>query len=90
MLASDSDLEILREAAAGRTRQLVDLVVTGCAFSCCGRGWHRRDGYEQTYHGYIDHLSETSMSFMLYSPGIGTISYVLAVTFEEVADVQRA
>lgn len=50
----------------------------------------RRDGYEQTYHGYIDNFGEPEGNkvgtFMAYSLGLGTISYVLAVRFGEVLD----
>ena len=87
-----ADWNLLRDAAAG-SRELVTVVVTGCAYSCCGRGWRRRDGYEQTYHGWVDNLTEReggkAGSFMLYSPGLGTVSYVVAVLDFEVADVQR-
>lgn len=85
-----ADYELLLHSA--ETRERVELVVTGCAYSCCGRGWQRRDGYEQTYVGYVDNLEVTvglsDGAFMLYSVGMGTISYVLAVRLEEVADVQ--
>ena len=71
-----------------RDRSTLEVVVTGCAHSCCGRGWRRRDGYEQTYYGYVDNLhppeGEALGSFMLYSLGVGTLSYVIAVRFDEV------
>ncbi len=86
-----ADWSLLREAASGG-RELVTVVVTGCAYSCCGRGWRRRDGYEQTYRGWVDNFEEregaAAGTFMLYSPGLGTVSYVVAVRDFEVADVQ--
>lgn len=86
-----ADWDLLREAADNRPR-LVAVVVTGCAHSCCGRGWQRRDGYEQTYTGWVDNLTEpegeAAGTFMLYNPGLGTVSYVVAVRDFEVADVQ--
>ena len=67
---------------------VLEVVVNGCAHSCCGRGWRRRDGYEQTYYGYVDNLHPPEPgrvgTFMLYSPGVGTLSYVVAVRFDEV------
>ena len=70
-----------------RDRSMLEVVVKGCAYSCCGKGWQRRDGYEQTYYGYVDNLhppDEGAGTFMLYSPGVGTLSYVVAVRFDEV------
>lgn len=64
------------------------VTVNSCAYSCCGRGWHRRDGYWQTYRGRIDNLKESEPgTFMLYSQGLGTIGYVIAARFYEVEDV---
>jgi hypothetical protein len=92
-LASSTDLDKLRESQRNK-HQLVTVVVTGCAYSCCGKGWQRRDGHEQTYTGYIDNLKEpegdAAGTFMLYSAGIGTLSYVIACRFFELADVQFA
>lgn len=86
-----AELDLLRASAVnhgGDAREL-EIVVTGCAHSCCGRGWRRRDGYEQTYHGYVDNLTiDEPGAFMLYSKGIGTLSYVLAVRFSEVQSVE--
>lgn len=86
-----ADLGLLREAAAHKP-MVVEIVVDGAAYSCCGRGWQRRDGYEQTYAGYIDNFMEPEGiavgTFMLYSPGLGTISYVVACRFYEVLDVR--
>lgn len=88
-----SELEILRASALnmGGDGAIVRAVVNGCAFACCGRGWHRRDGYWQEYQGYIDNLqlpdNGAAGTFMLYSPGIGTLSYVIAVRFGEVESV---
>jgi hypothetical protein len=90
---STDDLDKLRASQEDKTR-LVTVTVTGCAFSCCGKGWQRRDGYEQAYTGYIDNLQEpegaAAGTFMLYSAGIGTLSYVVACRFFELADVEFA
>lgn len=89
------DLELLRTVTVNGGSSpgtIVEVVVDGCAYSCCGRGWRRRDGYEQTYRGYVDNLREPDGqllgSFMLYAVGIGTLSYVVAATFGELVDVQ--
>jgi len=86
------DREVLAWAAEDRMR-FVEVVVSGAAYSCCGRGWQRRDGYEQTYRGWVDNYmppkDQGEGTFMLYSPGLGTVSYVVAVRFAEVLDVQR-
>lgn len=99
-----AELARLREAVRNPNR-LVEVMVTGCAYSCCGRGWQRRDGYEQIYCGWVDNLVEPAVrtvkpsggapggwvrdegTFMLYSPGIGAVSYVIACRFSEVAAV---
>lgn len=82
------ELALLRASAInhGGDARIVEVIVNGCAYSCCGRPWARRDGYEQTYSGWIDNLNERT--FMLYSPGIGTLSYVIAVRFDEVEAVR--
>jgi hypothetical protein len=90
------DLELLRSVTVNGGSSpgtIVEIVVNGCAYSCCGRGWLRKDGYEQTYQGWIDNLREPDLvdgvgSFMLYATGVGTLSYVVAVLFHEVLDVQ--
>ena len=86
------DVGLLARSQA--THELLDATVTGCAYSCCGKGWQRRDGYEQRYRGYIDNLTlpdgEMQGTFMLYSTGIGTLSYVIAVRFFEVAAIDAA
>lgn len=91
-MIDDAELEILRRANG--TAEVLDVVVHACAYSCCGRGWRRKDGYEQSYCGRIDNLTEPDEqhgghgTFMLYSMGVGTLSYVLAVRFDEVEVVQ--
>lgn len=84
------DLRLLTEAAGDKRH--VHITVDGAAYSCCGRGWQRRDGYEQVYAGYIDNLQlpegANEGTFMLYSVGLGTISYVVACRFFEVLDVR--
>lgn len=80
-------------AAAQDTTQIITVVVMGCAYSCCGHGWRRRDGYEQTYRGWVDNFTERegdkAGTFMLYNPGLGTVSYVCAIRDFEVADAHR-
>jgi hypothetical protein len=80
------ELAILQRANA--TSEILDVVVHGCAYSCCGRGWQRRDGYWQTYRGRIDKLklpeNGNAGTFMLYSAGTGRLSYVIAARFDEV------
>lgn len=85
-----AELELLRASALnlGGDGRIVAVDVNACAYSCCGRGWQRRDGYLQCYRGWIDNLGDGG--FMLYSPGIGTLSYVLAVRFDEVEAVEAA
>lgn len=81
------ELELLRESH--RTHRLVEIVVTGCAYACCGRGWSRRDGYEQTYRGYISTMDDDPpRTFMLVSMGVGTVSYTIAVREAEIALVE--
>lgn len=86
---SPPDREVLRRVAingpeSGRT---VAVQVTGCAYSCCGKGWRRRD-YEAVYTGYVDNLQDDDHgTFLLFSRGIGTVSYVCAIRFGEVLDV---
>lgn len=82
-----SDLALLRESEA--TGRLLHVVVTGCAYSCCGRPWIRRDGYEQHYQGYVNPLDdEEPITFTLVSPGIGTISYWCAIRGSELELVE--
>ena len=86
MSVDADELAILQRANA--TSEILDVVVHGCAYSCCGSGWQRRDGYWQTYHGRIANLklpdNGNGGTFMLYSAGIGTLSYVIAARFDEV------
>jgi hypothetical protein len=88
-MIDDADVLVLERSQ--QTHETVRVTVTGCAFACCSRGWVRRDGYEQTYEGYVDNLKlpEAGMAgtFMLYGTGVGTVSYVVAVRFYEVAAV---
>lgn len=87
------DLELLRRSAADPTNPdtIVRIVVNGCAYSCCGKPWRRRDGYEQDYIGYIQSLDESppQTTFTLFSAGIGTLNYVVAVRGDEVELVER-
>lgn len=58
---STEDIDLLRDVAVNtgsRPGTIVEVVVNGCAYACCGRGWRRKDGYEQTYRGYIDNFHE--------------------------------
>jgi hypothetical protein len=90
---SDDEIALLYESQRDKRKQL-RLVVTGCAYSCCGKGWHRRDGYEQTYTGWIDNLRQPDGAgqgtLMLYAAGLGTVSYVIAARWDEVELVERA
>jgi hypothetical protein len=85
-----TELGLLTGSQWDKTR-LVQITVTGCAYSCCGKGWQRKDGYEQVYSGWVDNLKlpegPYEGSFMLYSAGLGTLSYVVAVLFSEVESV---
>jgi hypothetical protein len=84
-----ADLELLRESE--RTHTLLRVTVSGCAYACCGRGWQRRDGYEQEYVGYVNPLNDESspVTFLLVAPGLGTISYTCAIRESEVLGVER-
>jgi hypothetical protein len=83
------DLELLRESSRDFSK-LLHVIVDGCAYSCCGRPWVRRDGYEQDYIGYVNPLDEDppQVTFTLVSPGIGTISYWCAIRASEVLLVE--
>lgn len=52
----------------------------------------RRD-YQAEYHGYVDNFEErdgeAAGTFMLYSVGIGTISYVIACRDFELVEVLK-
>lgn len=88
-----AEVALLRASVADH--RPLRIVVNACAYSCCGRGWRRRDGYLQEYVGYIDNLTEPDeargivRTFMLYSVGLGTISYVVAVRDFEVELVEE-
>lgn len=73
-------------AASQSGRSLVEVTCSAAAYSCCGKGWHDRTGYEQTYRGRVTNLGDRS--FMLMSAGIGTVSYTVAVDYEHVALVE--
>lgn len=79
---------VAERQGAPQAGEVVEIRVNACAYSCCGRGWRRRDDYEQVYAGYVDNL--TDATFMLYSMGIGTVSYVVAVHFSELLGVNRS
>jgi len=93
---TDAEIALLEDVAVGhpkatRPGQIVQVQVNGAAYSCCGKGWRRRDGYLQKYRGYVDNLQlpegEAAGTFMLYSQGIGTMTYVVALRFFEVEEV---
>jgi hypothetical protein len=90
-MLDEVDLELLRESE--RTHALVHVKVTGCAYSCCGKPWVRRDGYEQDYIGYVNNLDESKptpealTTFLLVSPGLGTVAYWCALRESEIIDV---
>ena len=86
-MVNADELALLEQSQ--RDHSVLEVVVNGCAHSCCGRGWRRRDGYEQTYYGYVDNLhppeGEAAGTFMLYSTGLGgSLDFVVAVRFFEV------
>jgi hypothetical protein len=85
-MVDPQELELLEHSR--RFHDTLQVVFSGCAHSCCGRGWRRRDGYEQTYYGRVDNLhlpdGVNVGTFMLLSAGIGALSYVIAVRFDEV------
>jgi len=65
------------------------VVVNGCAYSSCGKGWQRRDGCWRTCSGRIIgnlKLPEdgNAGTLMLSSAGIGTLGYAIAARFDEV------
>lgn len=95
-MIDQAGIDLLREVQIGsgleQEGQDVRVLVDGCAYSCCGKGWRRKDGYLQRYIGYIDNLTFPEHdgqvgTFMLYSRGIGGPSYVCAVRFPEVQEV---
>ena len=53
-MVDPQELELL--AHSQRFRDTLEVVARGCAFSCCGKGWRRRDGYEQAYYGSVDNV----------------------------------
>lgn len=79
------DRELIAQACAAKA--WVELVVSGCAYTCCGRGFRRRDGYEQTYQGRV--VSTTEDGLRLENPGAGS-TYVVLAAFDEVEDVRYA
>lgn len=93
---TDAEIALLADVTVdgdgARKGQVVQVQVTGAAYSCCGKGWRRRDGYLQKYRGYVDNFElpeheGQSGTFMLYSQGIGTMTYVVALRFFEVEEV---
>lgn len=73
-------------------RREVEIVVDACAYACCGRGWSTREGYEQTYRGYIATLDLPSASepggARLIARGIGTVSYFVVFGLDRLLDVR--
>lgn len=73
-------------------RQEVEIVVDACMYACCGRAWQPREGYEQTYRGYIANLDLPSGDEpgggRLISRGIGGPSYFVIFGFDHLADVR--
>lgn len=68
--------------------EVIEIRCRNCAYSCCGKPWQRRDGYEQQYRGYVDNLTDRTL--MIYSLGIGTISYIVALRFDELVEIVRS
>lgn len=79
-----ADLELLQTVQG--TAEQVRIVVSRCAYSCCGREFLRA-GYDQTYVGRVAHVDATA--FLLYANGIGTLSYVVAARYDDVEAVDR-
>lgn len=84
----DAERALIRQSA--ETHDILKLTVKGCAYSCCGKGWRRRD-YEAEYVGYVSGLKDDGepWTFLLVSPGLGTVSYTIAVRDWEVELVER-
>jgi hypothetical protein len=87
-----AELRMLEASEQDKSRWL-RVTVNGCAYSGCGRGWRYRDGYEQTYVGWVDKLKLPDGPHvggcMLDSEGLATISYVIAARFDEVELVEE-
>lgn len=88
MLTGD-DLKMLKMSAS--TNDSIKVVVTGCAVSCCGRPWARRDGYTQTYYGRVNQIKLDEYgkpgSFVLFTAGIGTTGLIALIAFDEVEEL---
>lgn len=73
-------------------RKEVEIVVDACAYACCGRAWQAREGYEQTYRGYIANIDLSTSSepggARLIRRGAGTITYFVVFTFDHLLDVR--
>lgn len=79
-------------AAALEDRQSVRIVVRGCDFSCCSRGWHRRE-YEQELVGrvaaHFEPDDDTDGLVLLNGDGISSIAYVARIRYREIEVVER-
>lgn len=84
------DLTILRQAAHDRSLN-ISITVSACDYNCCGRGWLRREGYEQQFVGYVHALVVLEDGGLtLVSRGVGTISYSVFARFDEIKHVEWA
>lgn len=83
----DAERELLAASKADHDI-VVHVVVRACSYTCCGRGWQRREGYEQDYYGYVGVLDD--FAFMLYNPGLGAPSYVIAAKIADIELAERA
>lgn len=62
----------------------VEVLVTNCTHMCCGR-ISTRNGYEQTYEGFIRRTDEAG--FMIEKPGVGKYTYRVNALFDDVLAV---
>jgi hypothetical protein len=86
-MVGGEDLGLLAASFGGGGGR-VTVQVTGCAFSCCGRGWRRRAGYEQLYTGRVVALD--GRGFVLVSEGAGSVGYVVWALLEDTLAVVGA
>lgn len=70
---------------APRMGEVVEVRVSRCVYACCGKGSELREGYEQTYRGYVASLSRRS--FLLTNQGLGTVSYTVVVELDELLEL---
>lgn len=87
----DADRRLLVESLED-PRMVVEVVLDACLYSCCGKPWQDRIGYEQTYQGRIITLdlpddSEPGCA-RLVARGIGTVTYTVIFGLAHLVDVR--